>query len=236
MKLTCKDCGKEFILTQGEIDFYKKKGLNLPKRCKDCRKANKSSKAENPDVKPEINFGVKNADSGSKLKKILPVIVCALVIIGGAFGFDLFKPDGDNNSSSYTQPQEYSSYEEISVTEIETADYTSEAQAEEEEPEEYVVSYSGNDDYYTGKYRFRNRKLLNSHYEKHGIEMGFGSAEAYEAAASEVITNRNAIHKTEAEDGDGVFFIEGTGEIVFVSKDGYIRTYFISDKDYFDRQ
>ena len=44
MKVTCKDCGKEFTLTEGEIEFYKSKGLNLPKRCKECREANKASK------------------------------------------------------------------------------------------------------------------------------------------------------------------------------------------------
>ncbi|MGN0482272.1 MAG: hypothetical protein ACI4HI_01845 [Lachnospiraceae bacterium] len=30
---------------------------------------------------------------------------------------------------------------------------------------------------------FRNANLLNQHYQKHGIEMGFASAEEYEAAA-----------------------------------------------------
>ena len=42
MKLTCVQCGKKFELTDGEIDFYRSKGLDLPKRCKDCR--NKNSK------------------------------------------------------------------------------------------------------------------------------------------------------------------------------------------------
>ena len=43
MKRTCKQCGKEFILTQSEIDFYKSKNLSLPKRCKECREQNKKS-------------------------------------------------------------------------------------------------------------------------------------------------------------------------------------------------
>lgn len=42
MKLICVQCGKKFELTHGEIDFYRSKGLDLPKRCKDCR--NKNSK------------------------------------------------------------------------------------------------------------------------------------------------------------------------------------------------
>ncbi len=57
-------------------------------------------------------------------------------------------------------------------------------------------------------------------------------------AASAVITNSNALHKKEAEDGDDVYYIEETNEFVVVSTDGYIRTYFnpSSGKDYFDRQ
>ncbi len=36
--LTCKDCGKEFVFTTSEQDFYAKKGYeNEPKRCPDCR-------------------------------------------------------------------------------------------------------------------------------------------------------------------------------------------------------
>jgi len=90
----------------------------------------------------------------------------------------------------------------------------------------------------TPVYVFRNQKLLNEHYEKHGIEMGFASAEAYQAAASAVITNPNSLFKIEAEDGDGVYYLEATNEFVVLSTDGYIRTYFLpsSGKAYFDRQ
>ena len=88
------------------------------------------------------------------------------------------------------------------------------------------------------QYCFRNEDLLNQHYEKHGKEMGFASAAEYEMAASAVITNSKALHKTEAEDGDDVYYIEETNEFVVVSTDGYIRTYFnpSSGKEYFDRQ
>lgn len=78
----------------------------------------------------------------------------------------------------------------------------------------------------TVDYRFRNKKLLNSHFEKHGIEMGFDTAAEYEAAASAVVNNKDALHKTEKEDGDDVYYLEDTNEFVILSKDGYIRTYF----------
>ena len=45
-------------------------------------------------------------------------------------------------------------------------------------------------------YYFRNEKLLNEHYEKHGKDMGFDSAKSYEAAASEVINNPDSLPTT----------------------------------------
>ena len=40
--LICEECGKEFIFSAGEQEFYAQKGLqNTPKRCQDCRKARK---------------------------------------------------------------------------------------------------------------------------------------------------------------------------------------------------
>lgn len=88
------------------------------------------------------------------------------------------------------------------------------------------------------RYCFRDKSKLQSHFEDHGIAMGFATAEEYEAAASDVINNPDVQFKTEKEDGDGVFYLEETNEIVFLSKDGFIRTYFLPDagKAYFDRQ
>ncbi len=85
---------------------------------------------------------------------------------------------------------------------------------------------------------FRNDELLQQHYEKHGIDMGFKSAAEYAKAANKVLENEDTLHKVEAEDGDDVYYLEKTNEFVVVSKDGYIRTYFNPDDgiDYFNRQ
>lgn len=90
----------------------------------------------------------------------------------------------------------------------------------------------------TTEYKFRNKNLLNQHFEKHGKDMGFASAEEYEKAASAVVNNPDALHKIEAEDGDDIYYIEATNEFVVVSTDGYLRTYFLPDKgiDYFNKQ
>jgi len=87
-------------------------------------------------------------------------------------------------------------------------------------------------------YQFRKYSMLESHYYKHGIDMGFDSPEEYLAAANAVIANPDALTKTEKEDGDTVFYVEATNEFVVLSTDGYIRTYFLPDggKRYFDRQ
>lgn len=43
--LTCKECGKEFIFTAGEQEFYAEKGFeNEPARCRDCRDKRRRSR------------------------------------------------------------------------------------------------------------------------------------------------------------------------------------------------
>ena len=49
--LICKDCGKEFIFTAGEQEFYAEKGFqNEPLRCKECRVARKNSIRQNREM------------------------------------------------------------------------------------------------------------------------------------------------------------------------------------------
>lgn len=87
-------------------------------------------------------------------------------------------------------------------------------------------------------YTFRSDALLTEHFEKHGIAMGYTTKEAYVEGANRVIASPEALCKTEAEDGDLVYYLESTNEIVFLSLDGYIRTYFQPDSgiEYYNRQ
>lgn len=42
--IVCKECGKEFVFTAGEQEFYAEKGFqNEPQRCRDCRMARKNA-------------------------------------------------------------------------------------------------------------------------------------------------------------------------------------------------
>ena len=86
--------------------------------------------------------------------------------------------------------------------------------------------------------KFRSKKLLDQHYEKHGKDMGFANAKDYEAAAAAVVANPDAVHKIEKEDGDDIYYLEETNEFVVVSTDGYLRTYFLPDSGikYYNKQ
>lgn len=43
--IVCKDCGKEFVFSVRDQEFYKEKGFeNEPQRCKECRIARKAKR------------------------------------------------------------------------------------------------------------------------------------------------------------------------------------------------
>lgn len=84
--------------------------------------------------------------------------------------------------------------------------------------------------------RFRTEEKLQDHFDKHGWETGSRTAQEYLANANAVVDDPESLHKIQREDGDDIYFLEDTGEFVVVSPAGYIRTYYITDRDYFDRQ
>jgi CxxC-x17-CxxC domain-containing protein len=43
--LVCRECGVEFLFTEGEQEFYQKRGLlNEPSRCPECRSARRRAR------------------------------------------------------------------------------------------------------------------------------------------------------------------------------------------------
>ncbi len=134
---------------------------------------------------------------------------------------------GDGTGSGVVSPEEFYGSLDVNSGDSEESEHIV-------SPEEFYVSSGSETDF---EYNFKHPDRLYSHYEKHGIGMGFVNENEYLAAANALIKNPEALHKTEAEDGDDIYYLEATNEIVFVSKEGYIRTYYIcSGKDYFDRQ
>ena len=47
-KHTCKDCGKPFLMTYNEVQFYGNRNLHIPRRCKVCREKRKANQGRNP--------------------------------------------------------------------------------------------------------------------------------------------------------------------------------------------
>jgi Probable zinc-ribbon domain len=41
-----KDCGRQFVIEPGEKDWYERRGMTLPNRCKDCRARRKAAKEQ----------------------------------------------------------------------------------------------------------------------------------------------------------------------------------------------
>lgn len=62
VKITCRECGKKFDITEREIEFYKNKGFQPPKRCKICRQAR-----EDNDLGTN-KLGLKQSSFGDYLK------------------------------------------------------------------------------------------------------------------------------------------------------------------------
>ena len=114
---------------------------------------------------------------------------------------------------------------------------TQEVAGEETAEEDEDISFS-EPEVQISDHKFRSKKLLNDHYKKHGLEMGFESAEEYVENANRVISSPDVLYKLEEEDNDHVYYLEETNEFVVVSQDGYIRTYFNPSAgiDYFNRQ
>jgi CxxC-x17-CxxC domain-containing protein len=63
--LVCKECGKEFIFSAGEQEFYAEKGFqNEPARCKECRDARKANGRHNGGARREMHDAI-CADCGA---------------------------------------------------------------------------------------------------------------------------------------------------------------------------
>ena len=45
-RLRCADCGREFAFSAEEQRFFREKGFDPPKRCKECRQAKKEQRGD----------------------------------------------------------------------------------------------------------------------------------------------------------------------------------------------
>lgn len=254
MKRTCKQCQREFELTDGEIKFYREKNLELPRRCKECRKVNQQN-AKQGKTNGKNNFysdfsgNNRNMKSGKGKIGILGVMVAFCLI----FIFAVTKPDfiseifelvDSGQDSSYTVPvstiENTEEQENQDTKQTETPQDTQSKKKQTDKPKDTKSKKNQTEkkEEETVEYYFRNEKLLNQHFQKHGGEFSYSTAEEYEAGANRVIKAKNALHKKEREDNDDVYYLQETNEFVIVSTDGYIRTYFKPSGgiNYYNRQ
>ena len=173
---------------------------------------------------------MKNKNNSILYSAIVIVIVLISVISGKVGG-----TKDSNDSTTETKTTEVITTETTTETVTKTEATTEEKKTEATTKEDRTETTEITDE---RPLTFRNANRLNEHYEKHGIEMGFSSAEEYEAAAKKVVLNKDSLHKLEEEDGDDVYYLEISNEFVVVSPDGYIRTYFNPSDgiNYYNRQ
>ena len=239
MERTCKQCGKKFIMTDSEVEFFSSKGLNIPKRCRECREANKP--VQSKPVQSTQGYRKRNNYRRHNIESVLAkwLIAISLIIILISVYPTFFQStdlEKNNNDERYEITQN-SAKPDIQDVAQETLPVTAQEIAQET-TQETVQEEPLEDSSATIPYKFRNDDLLQNHYNKHGIGMGFDFAKEYEQAANKVISSPDALHKNEKEDGDDVYYLESTNEFVVVSTDGFIRTYFYPDngKSYYDKQ
>ena len=73
--IKCVQCGKKFVFSVGEQEFYRKKGFQQPKRCEECRKKNKKYKNNKSKKTIPTVVGKKNViKTQTKKKDSLPPI------------------------------------------------------------------------------------------------------------------------------------------------------------------
>ena len=176
----------------------------------------------------------------TKFKSYFAMLMCALTAITGfcgcSFDYVLNDDTADNITGGvYSSDTETSENQSSQNSETESA-YISGENAVGQDGE--IIPEIGDITDTAVTYTFRNDKLLNDHFEKHGEDFDYTTVEEYVEGANRVINDENSLHKLEAEDGDDVYYLEETNEFVIVSTDGYIRTYFKPSKgiDYYNRQ
>lgn len=225
IKQKCRQCGKDFELSDSEIKFYKDKGLSLPKRCEECRKANRAEKEESHAA---------DSRKTNKNGKKAGAIAAAAIIAAGVFA-------GHNAlNNKPAEPETTPVVSELSVNDNNTNNINADTNNADTDGNNEAAMPAENNVPAETQYHFRNEKTLREHFQKHGSEFGdmYATMEEYEAGASRVINDPSALTKREKEDNDYVYYIEDTNEFVILSTDGYIRTYFKPNagKKYYERQ
>lgn len=171
-----------------------------------------------------------------KQKNIIFRILIVLVLAVFAW---VVAPEGDNDNNKQNGNQiESVADNDVGDGETDGSDKNLNDESDKDSQDGSDEKIEGNGDSTWVEYEFRKDEYLEEHFEKHGDEFDYTSAEEYLEGANRVLNSDGLLHKKEAEDGDDVYYLESSNELVIVAKDGYIRTYFKPSDglDYFNRQ
>ncbi len=213
----CVQCDNEFTLSDGEVDFYIGKGLNLPKRCKQCRNKNK---AKNTPAYNSGSFDNKCSNnyksyyiSKINYKFCLYVVIAALIIALSAV-----------RSISDTFLLCAALIPVIAVTVLILIVHCTSNKIYIEEFDTSIY-----------KYTFYDTASMVKHYVKHGNEVDCESMEQYLFKANYMLSRTDNLSRIQ-KDGDTAYFNKNTREFAVIAKAGYVRTYFIAKPEYFYKQ
>ena len=169
------------------------------------------------------------------MKTMISITIAAFIamfIIGLMILIRYFQIPKDGDSSSSAESAVVTTTTAASQTESSQPDTTTTAETTT------TTTTAAAKEYVT--YSFRTKKQFEGHFEKHGKEFGDITKEQYLQKANDLINNDSdtILHKTETEDGDYIFYDTVNNEILFLSTDGYIRTYFKPNKgiEYYNKQ
>jgi hypothetical protein len=213
MTQKCIQCGKNYTITDSEIEFYKSKGLSLPKRCKNCRELNKGSKGAHKKKRSSNQQQYKSYYVNQGDVKSLSAVIIAFIVTVVAI---VLKAD-------------HAFVIAIAATAVFTAI-------------KYIISLFNNrvfvQEFDTSiyQYTFYDTASMVKHYVKHGKQTGSSSMEDYLYKANMVIISKGNLTKKQMEDNDTIFYNPKTNEFVVIAKAGYVRTYFIASDKYYNKQ
>lgn len=212
MTKTCAQCGKTFDVSEKEKEYCRNSNIPLPDCCGSCRRRDRIRKQ---DRFPKRYLGLFPKRSKKKSMGNIGMVFHGKYLLWSLIALLVFNQAINlRMRENYTPPGSGGS-----STAINTASGSAAA-----DPEKTLI--------------FRNFDLLQEHFEKHGQDMGYASTEEYLAAANAVVADPSVLHKKQAEDGDDVYFLPKSNDLVIVSTDGYIRTYFRPEDgmEYYQRQ
>ena len=227
MKRTCKQCGKEFELSSGELEFYESKNLELPKRCKECRQEKKIERKKTTAYRPKEKFennGVKNTYKNTQAKQKIQGNVSENSSKAQSYRTNDKKKTYDENvrKNHSSKSLEVEQKQRENTCKNNDVDVVTPKKGKFNLIKGFVATVviclfgilginnviAPTTNQVEKEYQFRSDEYLNEHFEKHKDEFNYASSEEYLEGANRVISSKDVLHKNEAEDGDDVYFLK----------------------------